>query len=135
MSGAGERGPNPPVPAPVRFAPADKSLTPTFSFDLETRTSGFVVDGRDEAALPSPRVAQIPFVDPEDFTAPVGRGRGMGRGWGTPFGGTHVHQTTWIAMLEPPAMHAACVDMLGGGEGRALAWLGVQGRWGLRALP
>lgn len=58
-----------------RFGPPKETLHKMFSCDMESRMSGIVVDGRDEAAMPSPRLGQAspPLADPEDFGAPVRR--------------------------------------------------------------
>lgn len=67
----------PVVPDPLRFSPKKETLPKIFTYHLEKRGSGIVVDGRDEAALPSPRCGGLPpLADPEDFGAPVCRGRG-----------------------------------------------------------
>ncbi|KFM26466.1 Threonine dehydratase biosynthetic, chloroplastic [Auxenochlorella protothecoides] len=64
----------PAVPEPIRFSPKKDGLPKTFTYTLEKRVSGIVVDGRDEAAMPSPRCGSMPpLVDPEDFGAPPGQ--------------------------------------------------------------
>lgn len=75
MEGLDRAAGSPSTASTPRFGPPQGSTPKVFTYDSETRLSGIIIDGVDEAALPSPRLGSAApshlLADPEDFVAPV----------------------------------------------------------------